>query len=66
MLKFPQKHTEDEKANGIIARFLNGNILGLVKDEIADYEYKCRAGRGSVVAHPCRIYEWHGAGHGML
>jgi len=39
MLKLPQTHTEDEKANGIIARYLNGNILGLVKDEIADYEY---------------------------
>ncbi len=39
MLKLPQKHTNDEKANGIIARYLTGNILGLVNDEIADYEY---------------------------
>lgn len=38
MLKLPQKHTNDEKANGIIAQYLNGNILRLVKDEIADYE----------------------------
>ncbi len=39
MLKLPQEHTDDEKANGIIARYLNGNILGLVNDEIVDYEY---------------------------
>ncbi len=38
MLKLPQTHTDDEKANGIIARYLNGNILGLVNDEIAGYE----------------------------
>ncbi len=38
MLKLPQKHTNDEKANGIIAQYLNGNTLRLVKDEIADYE----------------------------
>lgn len=38
MLKLPQKHTSDEKANGIIVQYLNGNILKLVKDEIADYE----------------------------
>ncbi len=34
MLKLPQEHTDDEKANGIIARYLNENILGLVNDEI--------------------------------
>ncbi len=38
MLKLPQEHTDDEKANGIIAQYLNGNILGLVNDKIADYE----------------------------
>ncbi len=38
MLKLPQKHTNNEKANGIITRYLNGNILGLVKNEIEDYE----------------------------
>ncbi len=38
MLKLPQKHTNDEKANGIITQYLNGNILGLVKNEIEDYE----------------------------
>ncbi len=26
-------------ANGIIARYLNGNIREFVKDEIADYEH---------------------------
>lgn len=38
MLKLPQKHTGDAKADGIIARYLNGNMLGLVKNQIAGYE----------------------------
>lgn len=38
MLKLPQKYTNDEKANSIIAQYLNGNILDLVKDEIVDFE----------------------------
>lgn len=38
MLKLPQKYTNDEKANGIITQYLNGNILDLVKGEIVDFE----------------------------
>lgn len=38
MLKLPQKHTNDDKANAIIAWYLNRNILGLVRNEILDYE----------------------------
>ncbi len=38
MLKLPQKHTDDDKANAIIAWYLNRNILGLVRNEILDYE----------------------------
>lgn len=43
MLKLPQKYTQDEKANSIIAWYLNQNILGLVQDEIVQYE--CQWGR---------------------
>lgn len=38
MLKLPQKHTGDKKADAIIAQYLNKNILGLVQDKILDYE----------------------------
>lgn len=38
MLKMPQRHTRDERANAIIAQYLNGNILELVRDQILEYE----------------------------
>lgn len=38
MLKFPQEHTGDKKANKIIAEYLNGNILKLVKEVTEGYE----------------------------
>ncbi len=38
MLRMPQKYTCDERANIIIAQYLNGNILGLVTDQIIEYE----------------------------
>lgn len=38
MLKLPQIHTDDEKANAIIAWYLNRNILQLVQDIIINYE----------------------------
>lgn len=38
MLKLPQIHTNDEKANAIIAWYLNRNILGLVQSEVMGYE----------------------------
>lgn len=38
MLKMPQQHTRDERANAIIAQYLNGNILELVRDQIIEYE----------------------------
>ncbi len=38
MLKMPQQHTRDERANAIIAKYLNGNILELVRPQIIEYE----------------------------
>lgn len=38
MLKLPQEHTEDRKANKIIAQYLNGNLLRLVKEVTEGYE----------------------------
>ncbi len=38
MLKLPQEHTNDKKANAVIAWYLNQNILGLVKDVAINYE----------------------------
>ena len=38
MLKLPQEHTNDKKANTIIVWYLNWNILGLIKDVVTDYE----------------------------
>ncbi len=38
MLKMPQEHTCDARANAIIAWYLNRNILGMVTDVIMEYE----------------------------
>lgn len=38
MLKLPRQHTKDKKANIIISKYLNGNILGMVRDKVIDYE----------------------------
>lgn len=38
MLRMPQDYTYDDKANAIIAEYLNGNILELVMNEIIEYE----------------------------
>lgn len=38
MLKMPQQHTDDEKANAIISSYLNQNILDMVQDEITEFE----------------------------
>jgi len=38
MRKLPQIYTDDEKANAIIAWYLNRNILQLVQDIIINYE----------------------------
>lgn len=38
MLRMPQQYTGDEKANEIIAKYLNGNILDLVNDKLEEYE----------------------------
>lgn len=42
MLKLPHKYTEDKIADALIASYLNGNILELVRNEIVNYE----TGRG--------------------
>lgn len=38
MLKLPRKYTDDKKADALIAGYLSRNILGLVQNEILDYE----------------------------
>lgn len=38
MLELSRKHIKDEKADSIIARYLNGNILELVGEKMVDYK----------------------------